>query len=630
MIATVQKFFSMILVALMVFFSTYFGGGSRASVNAIGDNITEGLLSGTLSPFSGPDIADPGAIRSLIAEDADGNCYFTDIDYGNQDRAVWPAARHLTRTERLAILFRQEADPDAKAAYKDLIVKLLAHWIKNDYTNPNWWHNKLSNPNILGEIGVLMKDELDAGQLRELAVLAGRGCYSVDPTLRSYTGANAVDIAMSSIKFGAFTGYASAIKSAMRVVSGALDYSLSEGIKKDGTFFQHGNRLYMGGYGAVFINGMAKVVSMVAGTDFMLSGSQLEPLSAFILTGLRTMSFGNILDPTVLGRSVSRPNAQPLPGIVSNLRQLADIEGMPGRDEILAYAASIENNTKQNYGLHYFDNAKFLVINNGDFYFSFRGGDNLMYYAEITNDENILCYNSTFPGVTTIMHTGSEYTNISPLYDYAAIPGTTAVPETDAEIAAHDDATYRALTGVYGGKVSNGAAAVFAKTKHEGISMTVSCFATDNAAILLGAGMKDDGGRQMFTTLDQSYYAGDFTQDGNTVIHNGIKYELLEGGALLAKNEHRTGSWRRNNLTLADSMAEGDIFTVYTENTGSYAYTVMAEHTDAPFEVIVNTPAVQAVRLPDGRVAASFISSGSFTDNGKTYVGVIGTARIFD
>ena len=630
MTATIQKFFSLLLVTLILFFSGRLGLGNRASVGAVADNLTQGLISGSLSPFSGPDIADPGAIRSLVAEDADGSCYFTDIDYGNQDRAVWPAARHLTRTERLALLFRRETDPDARAAYRDLIFRLLAHWVKNDYTNPNWWHNKLSNPNILGEIGVLMKEELSGDQLKDLAALVGRGCYSVDPTLRAYTGANAVDIAMSSIKFGVLADYAPAIRTALRVVSGALDYSLSEGIKKDGTFFQHGNRLYMGGYGAVFINGMAKVIRMVGGTDFMFSGSQLEPMAHFILTGLRTMSFGNILDPTVMGRSVSRPNAQPLPGIVSSLRLLADTEGMPRREEIAAYADSIENNTKQNYGLHYFDDAKFLVINNGDFYFSFRGGDNLMYYAEITNDENILCYNSTIPGVTTVMRTGGEYLNISPLYDYSAVPGTTAVPETDEEIAAHDDATYRSLTGVYGGKASDGAAAAFAKTKHEGISMTVSCFATDNAAILLGAGMKNDSGKQMYTTLDQAYYTGSFQQDGNTVIHNGIKYELLEGGTLLAGSEHRTGSWRRNNLTLADTMAEGDIFTVRTENTGSYAYTVMAENTDAQFEVIVNTPSVQAVRLPDGRVAASFIAAGSFSDNGKTYVGVIGTAKIFD
>ena len=628
MFAAIQKFFSLILVTLMIFFSTGLGSGPDESVAKIGDNITKGLLDGTLTPFSGPDIADPGAIGALIAEDADGNYYFTDIDYGNQDRSIWPAARHLTRTERLAVLFRLETDPGVKETYRDQVIRLLDHWIKNDYTNPNWWHNKLSDPNILGEIGILMKDELSEEQLRQLAVLVGRGSYTVDPTLYVYTGANAVDLAMSSIKFGVLTGHTRSVRSALRVVSRALRYSSGEGIKKDGTFFQHGNRLYMGGYGMVFIGGVAKIISMVGGTEFMFPAGELEPMANFILTGLKTMSFGNTLDPTVMGRSVSRPNAQPLPGIVPSLVLLANTDGMPRRDEIMAYAVSIAGNTTQNYRLRWFDDAKFLVVNNENFYFSFRGGDKGLYYSEITNDENILCYNSSFPGVTTIMRTGNEYRDISPVYDYSFIPGTTAVRETDEQLAAHPDATYRALSGTYGSAAADGAAAVFAKTKHEGIEMTVSCFATDDAVILLGAGMKDGAGRQMFTTLDQSYYTGSFTQDGNTVIHNGIKYELLQGGALIAENTHRAGSWRRNNLTYPDIPAEADIFTVYTENTGSYAYTVMAEETEADFEVIENTPSIQAVRLPDGRIAAAFFAKGSFSYNGNTYNGKAGTGFI--
>jgi chondroitin AC lyase len=629
MTATLQKIISTLLVSLMIALSAVFGTGRSASLTAVEKNVTEGLLSGALPLFSGSDIADGAALLSLTEADEDGNLRFVDVDYANQDRSSWKTARHLARTERLAVLFRHETDPQTKAVYKDAVLRLLDHWIEHDYTNPNWWHNKLSDPNILGEIGLMMKQELSAEQLRGLAVLVGRGCYSVDPTLRAYPGANTMDIAMSSIKYGLLTGYAPAVRTALNEVSGALKYSLSEGIKRDGTFFQHGTRLYMGGYGVGFIGSFLHIVRMVAGTEYMFTSDQLEPLSKFILTGMRTVSFGKTLDPTVMGRSVSRMNAQPLTGLSRTLTQLAELCDIPGKEEILAYAASIQNDEKQNYGLHYFENAKFLVIQNEDFYFSFRGGDNLLYYAEITNDENVLCYNSTFPGVTTIMHTGQEYVNISPLFDYAMVPGTTAVPETDEEICAHEDATYRSLPGVYGSSVANGAAAVFAKTKHEGIHMTVACFATDNAAILLGAGMEDDGGRQMVTTLDQSFFTGSFLQEGNTVIHNGIRYELLQGGALLAKSERRTGSWRRNNLTLADIPAEGDIFTVYTENTGSYAYTVMAENTDAHFEVIVNTPAVQAVKLPDGRLAAAFYTSGSFTYQGKTYIGVPGTARIF-
>ena len=629
MFTSIQKFISMILVTLMIAFSTQVGTEQSAAVGAIGDNLTGGLLSGTAAPFAGSDILDAETILSRIVQDADGNCFFADIDYGNQDRAVWPAATHLTRTERLAILFRLETDSDVKAAYRDTVLRLLDHWISQDYQNPNWWHNKLSNPNILGEIGILMKPELGAERLRDLAVLVGRGCYSVDPTLYVYTGANAVDIAMSSIKFGVLTGYAAAVRSALRVVSNALDGSILEGIKKDGTFFQHGTRLYMGGYGVEFVKGISKILGMITGTTYMFTESQLAPFATFLLTGLQTMSFGNTLDPTVMGRSVSRVNEQPLVSLVPYLVSLANAEGMPRRDEIMTYAVSIAENTKQNTGLHYFENGKFLVIKNEDFYFSFRGGDNLLFYSEITNDENILCYNSSFPGVTTIMRTGSEYFNISPLYDYSMVPGTTAVRETDAQLAAHADPTYRLLPGIYGSRVSGGAAAVFAKTTHEEVSMTVSCFATDCAAVLLGAGMTNSAGRQMVTTLDQSYYTGSFVQDGNTVIHNGIKYELLDGGTLIAENEHRTGSWRRNNLTLPDVAAAGDIFSVYVENDGAYAYSVMAEHTDAQFEVIVNTPSVQAVKLPDGRIAASFFTVGSFSYQGSTYRGCAGTAEIF-
>ena len=629
MFTSIQKYISMILVTLMIAFSMQFGTEPDASIDAVADNLTDGLLSGSMTPFAGADLTEAETILTRIAVDAEGNCFFTDLNYGNQDRAVWPAAAHLTRTERLAILFRLETDPAVKAVYRDTVIKLLNHWIRQDYQNPNWWHNKLSNPNILGEIGILMKSELSADQLCSLAVLVGRGCYALDPTLYVYTGANAIDIAMSSIKFGVLIGSAPAIRSALRVVSRQLDYSVLEGIKQDGTFFQHGLRLYMGGYGIDFIKGMAKILGMISGTAYMFPESRLAPFSAFLLTGLRTMSFGNTLDPTVMGRSVSRVNAQPLVGLVPDLLLLAGTEGIPRRNEILTYAESIAENRKENRGLHYFENGKLLVINNEDFYFSFRGGDSLMFYAEITNDENILCYNSSFPGVTTIMHTGNEYTNISPLYDYSMVPGTTAVRETDEALAAHAGPTYRLLPGTYGSKVSDGAAVVFAKTVHEGIGMTVSCFATDDAVVLLGAGMTNRTGKQMFTTLDQSYYTGSFVQEGNTVLHNGVKYELLDGEALHAEAEHRVGSWRRNNRTLPDVFAEGDIFSVYVENDGAYAYSVMSEHTNAQFEVIANTPSVQAVRLPDGRIAAAFFSAGSFNDHGRTYKGNAGTANIF-
>ena len=600
-----------------------------SDIDLIADNLVQGLVSGTIAPFTASDIQDAGVIMSLIAADKNGNYYFTDIDYSNGDTVNWPAAKHLTRTEYLAMLYRQTQNEALKAQYKDCILKLIDHWTEGNYENSNWWHNWLSIPNIAGEIGLLMKDDLGKNRLIQLADVVGLGCFTINPLIYTHVGSNAADLAMSSIKFGVLTDNPKVIRTAVSEVNSALDYSLLEGIKQDGSYFQHGTRLYMGGYGIEFIKGMSSIMAMLSGTEYTFTEEQLKPFAGFILEGLRGMSFGSTLDPVSMGRSVSRINAQPLKGIVPALQKLASIPEMPRADEILAYAQSIAADSKSNNGVKFYDNAKLLVINNSDFYFSFRGGDSTLMYAEQMNDENILCYNSTYPGTTTVMSSGREHLDISPLYDFAMIPGTTAVHESDEQLRKHLDLTYRPLVGIYGDASAEGAAAALVKTTHEGISMTVSCFATDNAAIILGAGMNDLQGRSMITTLDQSYFTGSYVQDGSTVIHNGIKYTVYEGGELNASAEHRQGNWRRNNLTYPDAYVEGDIFTLSMANSGSYAYSVMSQNSDAEFEVIENSSCLQAVRLPDGRIAASFIGCTSFTYDGVSYCGMLGQVKIF-
>lgn len=628
MISTFTRITGLILVFFVLMSSAITKSYEDPDIITVSKNITDGLLNGVLGQSISSDIKEADKIIALTEKDKNGCLYFTDIDYSNTDRTTWIPSRHIGRLERLAILYRLEKDPAKKDELKSYILGLLDFWINNDFQSTNWWHNRLSVPNALGEFGVLMKDELSRKQMRLLGEKIGRGCFTISSVLYSHAGANAIDLAMSSIKFGAFAGSPKAIREAVKIVSGELDYSDDQGLKDDATFFQHGKRIYMGGYGITFINGMSTIIKLLSGTDYIFSQEQLAPMANFICDGMRMMSFGDTLDPTTMGRSVSRMNAQPLKGIVSTLETLASVEEMPRKDEIRAYAESIRNDEKSDFGVKYYDTAKFLVVNNKDFYFSFRGGADYLAYSEIINDENVLGYNSSFPGVTTIMSRGDEYNNIAPVYDYSFVPGTTAVKETDEELMAHEDFTYRYLPGIYGGKISGNAAVSLAKTTHEGINMTVSCFASGDAVLLMGAGMKDSQGRKMNTTLDQCFYAGSFKKDGNTVIHNGIKYTVLEGGALSAASEHRNGDWHRNNLPYASTPAEGDIFTVSIENNGSYAYTVMGENTDAEFEIIINIESVQAVKLPDGRIAASFFEKTEFSYAGKTYNGNAGEAII--
>lgn len=628
MVSVFRIILNYLMVICITAGSVLSGGVNDADLKTIENNITGGLVSGALAPFQSSDIQDADTLVSLIVREDDGSCSFSDVDYKNTDRVNWLTKRHLNRAERLAVIYRTETDETKKNEYRDYVLGLLDYWIKNDFQNSNWWFNSLATPNTLGETALLMKADLSRKQVIRLGELIGRGSFTVDLTSRVRTGANLTDIAMSTIEFGALTGSRSSVRTAVRLVSKELEYKSGEGLHADGTFFQHGNRIYMGGYGVEFVSGMSRIIGMLSGTEYNFAEEPLSRLAGFIVDGLAGMSFGNTLDPTTMGRSVSRINSQPLNGLAPSLRKLAAVEEMPRRDEILAYAESIENDTKTDSGVRFFNEAKFTVIRNDDFYFSFRGGADNMLYAEIINDENILAYNSSFPGGTTIMRTGGEYRDIAPLLDYSMMPGATAVRETDAELRAHEDFTYRYLKGSYPSAYADGAAVSGAQTEHEGIKMTVTCFASDDAAFLLGAGFSDAKGRQLVTTIDQTRYAGDFRKEGNKAYHNGIKYELLEGGELNAVSETRTGSWNRNNLTYSDYPVSGDIFTVSFVNGGSYAYSVMNENTEASVAIIRNDSSCQAVVLPDGRVAAAFFAKTSFSYGGRTFSGSPGEAII--
>lgn len=628
MISSFSKFFHLLLVFSIIISSGAVIGKESRDVQTVRQNLEEMIISGEFNSFSGSDIKDKAEIIDRIATDADGDCYFSDINYEDNNRTNWTVKRHLNRTEVLAIAYRTESDEAKKSLLRDYVLNLLDYWIKNDFQNENWWHNKISVPNTMGEIGVLMKDDLSLCRYFKLSEIVGRGSFTVYKKNLKYTGANATDIALSTIKYGVLTNSERAIKKAIGVVANEMNYSEGEGIKKDGTFFQHGNRLYLGGYGLSFISGIVSISETVKDTALTFTSEQLQPFACFITDGLKAVSFGSTLDPTVMGRSASRYKIRPLSSNAQVIKKAAEIENMPKSDEILSYADSIENNTKSDNGVKLFTESNFIVINNSDFYFSFLGGKSGMNYSEVVNSENILGYNSSFPGVTTILYSGDELTDIAPIYDYSFVAGTTAVYETDDELLEHGDFSYREITGTFGSASADGVAVCFAKTQHEGISGTIACFATDSAAFILGAGFTDSEGRTLNTTINQCLAKGEYETDGNSVIHNNIRYTRLDGNEISVKCENRQGNWMRNNTPIGDKPAEGSVFTAFFENTGSYAYSVMSATTYETVEIIVNTRSVQAVKLPDGRIAAAFSENASFTYNGQSYSGNAGTAII--
>jgi hypothetical protein len=138
----IQKMLSLILFFLTLISTPLTGGNKVSDLETIRKNITQGLVSGRIRPFVSSDRQEPSEIIALCAEDGNGGYYFKDIDYSDPERADWPAARHVGRAERLAVCWTSETDPDKKEELLKYTIGLIDNWIKEDYQNPNWWHNR--------------------------------------------------------------------------------------------------------------------------------------------------------------------------------------------------------------------------------------------------------------------------------------------------------------------------------------------------------------------------------------------------------------------------------------------------------------------------------------------------------
>jgi chondroitin AC lyase len=239
--------------------------------------------------------------------------------------------------------------------------------------------------------------------------------------------------------------------------------------------------------------------------------------------------------------------------------------------------------------------------------------------AEICNSEGELCYNMSYGTHTCIMQSGREYRDINPVWDYAHIPGTTTIEESDAELLARKNWVFAAHPNQCFGGAQNGCRAViYELAQHDSTEALVTHFAFEDGYICLGAGITDTSGLPLVTTVDQCWLTGNPAVTDRATVHNGIRYSALNGTVMDTAVREQVGSWRRNNAALSDHPVKGDVLTLTisypTGQESAYAYMISAADTDEPsVEVLRNDRELQAIRLPDGSVMAVFHGDCSLT-----------------
>lgn len=568
---------------------------------------------------------------------ADGT--WGDIDYARRERSGWPSRSHMERARDLAVLGRVVS---AKAA--------IAWWLANDPLNPNWWHNQIGIPRLLGEALVVLGDavppEWDAGTRRVFAragefVLAEDGVTSRP---QRWTGANRLWISANRLYAAALFNDA---PEAGRSIAAAMEEVRlaeigEEGIQADGSFHQHGPLLHSGGYGRSFLTDACFFVDVARGTPWAPPAKAVDILVRLLLDGTRWMTRGEDYTPACRDRELSRPHVS-----CASLASLAEglAEDCPTRaDELRDFAASIRRADAPGalHGNRMFYRSDFMVQQEAEACFAVRMHSTRTVRAECCNAEGLLAHHLA-DGLTCLTRTGREYHDIFPVWDWQKLPGTTCVQAPHPE-------PWQLVRGMGAsaevGGVSDGRwGACAQRLATTGHTIRKAWFFGPGAMVCLGTDLHS-GHESVVTALDQSLRQGPVEYDGaSTPLGDGrhvlTRARWLRHGPwafvfpqpfdVVVELGARKGAWSRIGAGPATPVTR-EVFLASVEHGpapsgGDYAYAVLGDVSDCRsvekaaaepgFEILENTAKIQAVWWPgEARLQAVFFGAGDVRFNG--------------
>ena len=594
-------------------------------------------------------IKNPSIDKNLALFQENGS--FSDIDYDDTQMTNWTPIKHIERLSDFVYAYTNEKNKyyQNEDLYQK-IVKGLEYWYDVDSESDNWWHNQISEPQKLGVLLIQMRigkkqipQELETKILKRIQETGG------DPA--KWTGANRTDIALHWIYRSCLTQNEADLKTAIDNVFNPVVYTTEEGFQHDNSYFQHGEQLYIGGYGDEILKGVTQVASYALGTQYQLDKEKVELLSKFMRETYYRAVRGQNMSFDVVGRSVSRPGLLNKRTTATYAKRMIDIDPTHA-DEYKAIIARLNRKQPADYQVtashtHYFRGDYSLHVR-PQYNFDVRLASTRTKKCEYGNKENLKTYFMS-DGCTNITQTGDEYFNIFPVWNWCHIPGTTA---PQLEKVPMDPKAWGVLgTSTYAGGVSDsiyGATAyAYMDTNPEvNTGAKKSWYFFDNEVVCLGAGIQSTSTYPVHTTVNQCFLKGGIMVDkGNKeetlangshtlqapqwVLHDKIGYFFPQKEEVFLTAQTQSGRWYDINTSKSKKEEKMDVFTLGINHgvgskDGSYAYIVVPGKTSAQemkayqkknaIEILSNNPKIQAVRNTKLNVwMVTFFEAGTFT-----------------
>eukprot|EP01116_Phalansterium_solitarium_P022573 TRINITY_DN7505_c0_g2_i1.p1 TRINITY_DN7505_c0_g2~~TRINITY_DN7505_c0_g2_i1.p1 ORF type:complete len:714 (+),score=181.44 TRINITY_DN7505_c0_g2_i1:859-3000(+) len=576
------------------------------------------------------------ALKLMATQRADGS--WADIDYKDRGRAYWAPATHYERLLTMATAEYARGQPlFGNGTLAKQLVQGLDFWIDENPESDNWWWNEINAPLTVGQLCLIMQPLTGAKEQRGCSTIM----YRADWT--GWTAANLVWMAQVHVFNGIFNNNYSYAAEAFKVTWSTLVYQPvgADGIQVDGSFVQHGQQVYNGGYGDVFGSLVLYNLFYSVNTSFQYPASGIGVLETFMLNGTQWMTQNGAYDFSVCGRAIAssgQPHCSFDPTLLVGLPSDRHVEFVEFAERLQGNGPPLPGNT------HYFRSD--YMVHRGPTWTS-----TVHMYSTRTHNSECLNYQGKKSvhmgdGVNYIRQTGQEYTDVFPTWDWDKVPGTTiAAGELPFECSEVQTYGKTSFVGGVSDRVHGVAAFDFAGPFTSRLTARKGWFFFQPSYVALGANITSPGSFSVATTLNQCLQNGSVYVDWSEaplpsgsytfsnvswVYHDSVAYLFLKPLPSVQIGAHpQTGTWESIGNQTGDVTK--DVFSLWVNHNdaavpvsdGSYAYVVVPsvslasvqqqwQQWLAPVTIAANTPAVQAVYNADAEVfGVIFFEAGS-------------------
>lgn len=552
------------------------------------------------------DWVDDNVINTLLAGlGSDG--LWSDLDYRSKVRSAWPPSFHLERMQTIA---RAYCSPSS-AYYQrvEVGVKLRAAldgWLREKPICPNWWHNEIGGPRMLGPVLLMIEDELTPQQKASALEYMRNARIGM-------TGQNRTWLAGNVLMCGLLESDPVLVREARDAIMQevALAPEGKEGIQPDWSFHQHGPQQQFGNYGLAYVSGIANWGRIFDGTSYAMTRSQIEIVRNLVLRGMSRVVWRGMMDINACGRQLF-PNSQQgkALGFGRVLLNMMVLDTACAERYRKLYDSDIAlSEPNEEVGYTHFANSDMSLYRSREWMASLKMSSPRVVGAEVVNGENLLSYQMA-DGALMLYRRGDEFENITPVWDYTAIPGITTNIARDSSVLFGRDsyAEFRGTDPFVGGlaveesEQLQGLSAMV--VRKNGLVCRKSWFFGDGFVACGGSGITSPRvtDRPVRTSVAQCRARGEVritAVDGRVLVfgpnqrvylrdsvllieHDGVGYYFPDGARVRLWRDVSVGNWRRFAIIYDTTMVGMDLFSIsiehgYEPQGASYRYVLLPD-----------------------------------------------------